>query len=986
MDLKLLEQQSEVEWRIPPHGAMCVPGILYGSGELIRQMDAKVYEQVTNVASLPGIVKASFAMPDAHWGYGFPIGGVAAFDADEGGVVSAGGVGFDVSCLAEDAQVLHEHGYTRPIGQLLSSWQAECVKLQDFTVGRLTNTNLVHFFRKRPDTHVYTLKTTTGRTITATADHPFYTPKDMIPLEKIQPGDRVALCGFKGVGYEKPSSEVILSEAQMKEFLSRCGKGRAGNALTQLLNQLKRRNLIPLRHDSPATPYLLKLIGFVMGDGTLTWFKDGSAALGFYGRREDLEDIRADLAKLGFSAISVYCRERRHSIKTYYRQVEFSTVECMTRCGSTALALLLAALGCPVGNKTEQAFRVPHWIYQVPLWQKRLFLSAYFGAEMSTPAALSARNFYMPTISLSKEISHVENARQFLADLGSLLADFGISLQTISRVKDDYQRKGGGRSGRYRLMLSGKPVDLIALYERVGFSYNHRKMSLGLQVAHYLRLKAQALEKRITIAADAQRMHKETAQGALAIHRALGSPQDICLGFIRRSIYEGRRTIPRVWNNFPTFKEFAAKATVGLGTSGMVWDTVIAKEMVERPQWVYDFTVNHPSHNFIANEFLVSNCGIRTLHTGLNAEQVFAVREKLADALFKGVPAGVGSTGKISLNKKGMHDMLSGGARWAVEQGYGREGDLDRIEEGGCAAGAQPQAVSDKAKERQQDEMGTLGSGNHYLEIQRVAEVFEKNIARGFGLNVGDAVLSIHCGSRGLGHQVGTDFLKEMVEAAPDHGLRLVDRELACAPIHSPLGQRYLGAMRAAINCALANRQIITHLAREAFAQVLPQADLRLLYDVSHNTCKVEEHEVDGRTRRLFVHRKGATRAYGPGNPAVTPSLRVWGQPVLIGGTMGTASYILAGTEQSMDQAFGSSCHGAGRNMSRTQATKQWHGREVIEQLARQGILIRAVSARGVAEEAPGAYKDVTAVVDAAQAAGLSCKVARLVPMICIKG
>jgi len=380
------------------------------------------------------------------------------------------------------------------------------------------------------------------------------------------------------------------------------------------------------------------------------------------------------------------------------------------------------------------------------------------------------------------------------------------------------------------------------------------------------------------------------------------------------------------------------------------------------------------------------SCGIRTLHTGLSAEQVFAAREELADALFKGVPAGVGSTGKISLNRKAMHDMLGGGARWAVEQGYGREGDLDRIEEGGCATGAQPQAVSDKAKERQQDEMGTLGSGNHYLEIQRVAEVFQKDIARGYGLNVGDAVLSIHCGSRGLGHQVGTDYLKEMVEAAADYGLRLVDRELACAPIHSPLGQRYLGAMRSAINCALANRQIITHLAREAFAKVLPRADLRLLYDVSHNACKVEEHDVDGRTRELFVHRKGATRAYGPGNPAIAPSLRAWGQPVLIGGTMGTASYILAGTQQSLGQAFGSSCHGAGRNMSRTQATKQWHGREVIEQLAQQGILIRAVSARGVAEEAPGAYKDVSAVVDAAQAAGLSCKVARLTPMICIKG
>jgi tRNA-splicing ligase RtcB len=301
-------------------------------------------------------------------------------------------------------------------------------------------------------------------------------------------------------------------------------------------------------------------------------------------------------------------------------------------------------------------------------------------------------------------------------------------------------------------------------------------------------------------------------------------------------------------------------------------------------------------------------------------------------------------------------------------------------------AGAEPENVSDHAKKRQQDEMGTLGSGNHYLEVQRVAQVFEAEAASAFGIREGDVVVSIHCGSRGLGHQIGTEFLKSMVTTAARHHIELPDRELACAPINSEVGQQYLGAMRAAINCALANRQIITHLVRQVFADILPQATLSLLYDVSHNTCKLEEHVIDGIPTRLFVHRKGATRAFGPGHPDIPPSLRTVGQPVLIGGTMGTASYVLVGTKESMALAYGSACHGAGRSMSRHQALRQWHGRDVVKELAARGILIRSPSMRGVAEEAPGAYKDVGQVVDAADDAQLARKVARLEPLVCVKG
>lgn len=380
------------------------------------------------------------------------------------------------------------------------------------------------------------------------------------------------------------------------------------------------------------------------------------------------------------------------------------------------------------------------------------------------------------------------------------------------------------------------------------------------------------------------------------------------------------------------------------------------------------------------------SCGVRALCTGLSRSDIESVKERLADALYHQIPVGLGSTGKLHLNNKEMDQMLYGGAQWAVEQGYGHAADLARIEEHGRMQGADPAQVSRHAKERQRKEMGTLGSGNHYLEVQEIAVIYDADTARIFGLRQGQVIVSIHCGSRGLGHQIGTEFLREMAITAGHFGIKLPDRELACAPINSPVGQNYLGAMRSAVNCALANRQIITHLTRNVFAQLLPEATLDLLYDVSHNTCKVEQHAVEGRQRKLFVHRKGATRAFGPGHPDLPDRFQESGQPVLIGGSMGTESYVMAGNRSAASLSYASACHGAGRAMSRRRAFKHWNGRQIIDDLASKGILIRSPSSRGIAEEAPGAYKDVAAVVDAAHYAGLARKVVKLKPLICIKG
>ncbi len=380
------------------------------------------------------------------------------------------------------------------------------------------------------------------------------------------------------------------------------------------------------------------------------------------------------------------------------------------------------------------------------------------------------------------------------------------------------------------------------------------------------------------------------------------------------------------------------------------------------------------------------SCGVRTMVTGLSLPDVRPYQKALADALYEAIPAGVGSRSSIVLDDAEMEAMLTGGARWAVGRGWGEMRDLARIEEDGTAAEARPDYVSQRAKLRQQREMGTLGSGNHYLEVQVVADIFDRPAAEAFGLAEDVVVVTIHCGSRGLGHQVGSEFLKEMAGAAAEAGIAVPERELACAPLESEIGRRYLGAMRAAINCALANREILSHFTRGVFRRFFPEADLILLFDVSHNTCKLETHRIGGRDRQLHVHRKGATRSLGPGHASLPEKFRAAGQPVLIGGSMGTGSYVLAGMATSETRSLSSACHGAGRAISRHEASRRFHGREIVDELAARGIVVRSPSSRGVAEEAPGAYKDVDAVVLAAERAGLARRVARLRPLICVKG
>jgi tRNA-splicing ligase RtcB len=360
----------------------------------------------------------------------------------------------------------------------------------------------------------------------------------------------------------------------------------------------------------------------------------------------------------------------------------------------------------------------------------------------------------------------------------------------------------------------------------------------------------------------------------------------------------------------------------------------------------------------------------------------------LVEEMYRSIPTGVGSARRdLKLTVKELHGVLSRGAAWAVDRGLGEARDLEYLEEGGCLPWAKPRLVSQRALERGRRQLGTLGSGNHFAEVQYVAEVMDRRAAEVLELDVGQVAVTIHSGSRGLGHQVCTDSLKQMQSAGEKYGIRLPDRQLCCAPIVSPEGQEYLGAMSAAANFAFANRQVMTHWARRSFAEVFgDEHRMDVVYDVCHNIAKFETFEVDGRKRRVCMHRKGATRAYPPGHPQTPEAYQEIGQPVLIPGDMGRYSYVLVGTDQAFTETFGSTCHGAGRRLSRKKAKKEARGRDLLQEMTDRGVTVRAAGMATVAEEMPEAYKDVADVVEVVEGAGISRIVAKLVPIGVIKG
>ncbi|HEY5539442.1 MAG TPA: RtcB family protein [Thermoplasmata archaeon] len=879
--------------------------------------------------------------------------------------------------MSGDSQVLTSLGYRLPIAKFDGVWRQTrlaCVNPRHKTI----STDIAAYMRFRAGV-AYRVRTTTGVEITATSDHPFLTPRGMLPLKEI--GNLpVAVYPFRGVDYEQPPHERIVDSEEISRSLTSA-------QYAQVLPVLQKKGLLPMSPRHPAFPYLLKVLGFALGDGHASLRPNG-AGVALYGRAEDLEDVRKDVERIGFRATRVYTRTRHHRITKEGKRYEFDHVESSFGASSTSLAALLHAMGLPVGNKAKQDFLLPSWLFRLPLWQKRLFLASLFGAEMSAPHTLTGHgyNFSCPTFSLCKREAFRESGDRFARQIKRLVEDFGVRVHDVG--KDVIRVPGSGEpSHRFKVLLAGDSENLIRFFSTIGFEYNAQKRFLANAAAYYLTVKEMVLRNKLRTAEAAKVARARGLSRHAILEDLAGLYSD--RSFLTHRMY-GRGGKPRAWPPFPTFPEFVERLQATAGTAGVVWDHIVSIQKVPLDD-VYDFTVTDPHHNFIADGFVVSNCGVRLVRTDLTEADVRPKIRELVDTCFHNVPSGVGEGGRVKVSRQDLERLTEDGVKWAVENHYAWPDDPEHIEANGCLPDADFSKVSERAIARGKDQVGSLGAGNHFLEIQKVDRIYDEAAAKALGINrPGQVCVMIHTGSRGFGHQVATDYIATSEKAVKKYNIALPDRQLACTPIHSPEGQDYWRAMSCGANYAWNNRQVITHGVRKAFASVLGRSaedlGMHIVYDVCHNIVKIEEHAVNGKRRKLAVHRKGATRAFPPGHPETPPKYKVVGQPVLIPGDMGTCSFVLVGKETAMERSFGSSCHGAGRQMSRAAATRKYRPNEVMKALSDKGIYLHAASKAGIVEEAPGAYKDVEHVVRVAEGAGLTTIVARMVPLGVVKG
>ena len=979
-----LKQIDKYVWEIPKDSqpGMHVPGRIYADDALIGKMrtDATL-QQCANVATLPGLYNWAITMPDGHEGYGFPIGGVAASDYDEG-VVSPGGIGYDINCLTGDALVLTELGFRLPIRDLQSTWRE--INVQTVGPRNLKTAGIVAFLRQRIDKQAYRVSTGLGYSIIATGDHPFLTSHGMLEASRLRVNDRVAVHGFEGVPYEDVEDFAIVSNRRLAN-LSIPANNQA------VAKELKSRGLLPLRSTSSKLPYLLKVGGYVIGDGSIV-FTAKSAYVWFWGKHEDLQQIRKDIEKIGYTGTRVYTRVRKLQVTSRYGTKRFKSMEHGFYVHARSFAALFIAMGLPSGQKASQRYALPRWLLRLPLWQKRLFLGAFFGAELSSPANVAgfSKTLASPLLTQSKHNDVLSEGIQFMRQIRKLLSEFGVSCNPITIDFNTNPTKSGVQSSRVRLQVSETPANLVRFWATIGFEYNRTKSRLAAIAVNYLKLKQSVVRRRTRIAALALESYRRGVSKA-EIYAQLGT-DEANERFLERSIYEPRSTSPRIPANFPSFAKYAEEATMGLAQSGSTWDEVAAIEPFQLDEPVYDFTVADRSHNFIANGLVVSNCGVRLIRTNLMEADVRPVLGKLLDVMFVNVPSGLGSRGKVGRLASGdLEKVTREGVEWAVDHGYGWAEDQKHCEENGCMETANPDKVSGVAKQRGAPQLGSLGSGNHFLEIEKVDKIFDQPVAEKLGIKKeGQVLVLVHTGSRGFGYQVCSDYLRVMEHAIQKYGIKLPDRQLACAPAKSNEVEDYIGAMSCAANFAWSNRQMITHWTRESFEKMFgksaDQLDMGLIYDVAHNIAKIEEHAVDGGMKKVYVHRKGATRAFPPGHQAIPPEYRDIGQPVLIPGSMGTASWILIGAPKSMELSFGTTAHGAGRFMSRSAAKRRNPARAVEDLLAKKGIMIRAENIGTVSEEAPEAYKNVDSVAEVSHQLGIATKVARLTPIGVTKG
>lgn len=980
---KHIRKVGDAIWEISPDykEGMLVPARIFATEKLLHEMDAGVFDQVTNVASLPGLQKHAYCMPDGHWGYGFPIGGVAAFDLDTG-VISPGGIGFDINCLVSGSKVLTGDGASMPIERMeyLSGgevrYRSYLLRLQGKQVcsfdrerKSFMHKDALFFLKKRYIGPVVEVRTRLGFSVTMTPEHPLLTPSGMVPAERVRVGQQLAVHPFEGVPFDEPDDVELVSPDAF--------------SLGQRA-ELEKRGLLPFTLRNQHVGIIARLFGYLLGDG-IVYLSGDKGFICAYGKEEDLQEMQRDIAALDFSA-RIYSRERDHSIPTRYGTVRFHSTNHELHVSSRSLAMLFHALGYPQGDKTNTPYLVPEWLLAAPRWVKRLFLSGLFGAELSSPRTHTRTGFDCPTLSMNKNSILAPTARLFCEQLITLLREFGVVVHPLLERNDYHNRHGP--TMRYKLQISSQEDNLLRLWSTIGYSYNCKRSILSQIACLYIR------EKRLLTAersAAATRI-RELRQSGFRLRevKALLASSPVNERFIARHFYE--QSWERIPRGSPSFQKFAGDHLRDIEEHGCLFDTIESIRAMPYAGDVYDFTVPE-THTFIADNVVVSNCGMRLITTNLTFDRVQPKLRDLVDTLFRTVPAGVGGEGFLKLNPGQFREIMSSGVQWCVENGYGWQEDVERIEEHGCIKGADPAKVSEKALSRGIRQLGTLGSGNHYLEVQltTAAGIFDEKVARAFGITMpGQVVVMVHCGSRGFGHQVATDYLRVFADSMRRHGIKVKDQQLACAPFRAKEAQDYYAAMACAANMAFSNRQVIIHRVREAFGKVFqedPEAlGMHIVYDVAHNIAKVERHVVDGKKKDVLVHRKGSTRSFGPGHPELIPRYREVGQPVIIGGSMETGSYLLVGTEKAMEESFGSTAHGSGRTMSRTKAKQLVRGDKLQRSMEERGIYVRAASMSGLAEEAGLAYKDISEVVQACELAGISRKVVALKPVGNVKG
>jgi len=976
-----LQKKTDSIYRIEPTGKMNVPVKLFTNETLLENIGDNSLNQACNVATLPGIKTASVVMPDMHQGYGFSIGGVAAFDMKKG-IISPGGIGFDINCLTRDSKILSGDGYWKPVQDFEADFQdVEAatapyslkmaqgnLSLFSFdTVSRSFSSKTAGFFMKRKHRgQVFRIETKLGFSLSVTGEHPILTKTGMKPAEQLLRDQEIAVFPFEGVQHQPVGNQLLVDESLFTK---------------QEQDELQKRGLLPLTLDHPKMPIITKLFGYLLGDGSI-YLSGKKGYVNAYGPETDLKEIQEDLRTLGFSA-RIYGRERDHRIPTRYGPVEFKTKNFELHTPSKALAKLFFALGYPEGNKTATQFVVPKWIMQNPLWLKRLFLAGLFGAELSSPRTHTKTGFDCPTLSMNKNTKAIESGRYFAIQIMKLLEEFGVETHKLLHREDYYNNHG--TTERLRIQISSEEENLLRLWGLVGFAYNKKRERLSHIALLYIREKKRLTRLRNEIA----RKTKAYKQKGLTLKEVqqllvcdIANPR-----FIERHYYgEAGQRIPL---SFDSFKEYVTKNKECIETHGCLFDTIESISCEQYDDEVYDFNIPE-THSFVADNIVVSNCGVRVLATPLTAEEVRPKIKELLEKLFANCPVGVGSEARIRLSDEDYEDLMKRGVAWAVDNGYGTADDLAHCESNGCIPGADFSKTSRRAQKRGRRQLGTVGAGNHFIEVQYVEEIYDEEVAKAYRLTgKGQVVVMIHCGSRGFGHQVCTDYIRRMEEEQPQLVGQLVDKNLIYAPLGSEVANDYFAAMNAAANYAFTNRHVLSHFVRKSFAEVFGKdvvEKMLTVYDICHNIAKKETHLIDGREEEVMLHRKGATRAFPPGFEELPEEYRQYGQPVLIPGSMGTHSYILHGTEIAMKESFGSCAHGAGRLMSRFKATKEFSPEAVTRQLHDRRIEIKAASKKGIVEESPGAYKDVDQVIEVCDASGIAKKVAKLTPIGVVKG